>query len=206
MDRPNTMCVLAGGYSARAFDLSLLPGIVIAVNDSAYYSPRWDICVSMDRLWAENRAHLMEKNSQRTFWLRRSTMRNIRPLPNVYAYECNHLSSQFSDQKFCLNGTNSGAVALNLAYQMHPRRLYLVGFDLRLGPRGERHWYPDYPWKNGGGSKPGKLREWEIELSGLMRQLEAADIETVRVLPELKGGSPARRPLPSFGGVNLGGP
>lgn len=203
MERPLTMCVLAGGYSARAFDLTLLPGIVIAVNDAAYYSPRWDICVSMDRLWSENRASWIGKQAGKAVWLRSSASRALPDLPAIVRrYQCDHTSTLFQSEPGFLNGTNSGGVALNLAFQMQPRQLYLIGFDLRLGPRGERHWYPDYAWKNGGGSKAGKLAEWETELAGLMAQLQRADIEPVRVMPQLGHGSPARRSLPSFGGVS----
>jgi hypothetical protein len=41
-----------------------------------------------------------------------------------------------SDEPDTLNGTNSGGVALNLAYSLKPRQLLLFGFDYRRGPKG----------------------------------------------------------------------
>lgn len=40
---------------------------------------------------------------------------------------------------------NSGAQAINLAYLFGCRRILLLGFDMRLGPKGEKHWHPDHP-------------------------------------------------------------
>jgi hypothetical protein len=36
-------------------DLARIPGTIIAINDSAIHLPRFDIVVSMDRLWTEYR-------------------------------------------------------------------------------------------------------------------------------------------------------
>ncbi len=66
----SVITVLAGGWSASRFDLHKLPGTIIAVNDAAYYAPRWDLCVSMDRLWSENRWQLITKCGK-PVWLRR---------------------------------------------------------------------------------------------------------------------------------------
>lgn len=128
--------VLAGGWSASQFDLAKLPGTVIAVNDSAVYAPRWDICISMDRLWSENRFDWMRKQ-KKPIWLRRSTIKNFEQLEHMTAFDNDHVSTILSDEEYLLNGTHSGFCALNLAYQMRPRDIYLVGFDMTRGPRGE---------------------------------------------------------------------
>lgn len=184
--------VLAGGWSASRVDLAKLPGMVIAVNDSAYYAPRWDICVSMDRLWAENRWRLIEHSTAKQFHLRKSTMKNVsaKGLGHVHLFENDHTAIVLSDDVGTLNGTSSGMCALNLAYQLSPRELYLVGFDMALGPRGERHWFPDYPWKNGGGSGAGKLAEWSRQFETAAVQLDQAGI-SVRVCAE-------RSPVPRW--------
>jgi hypothetical protein len=171
--------VLAGGWSAKQFDLEKLPGTVIAVNDAAIYAPRIDVVVSMDRLWAEARfskACLFGK----PLWLRRRTLMNIewRAHECVTAFENDHTAQFLSDQPGTLDGGHSGMCAINLAYHMRPKRLYLVGMDLRLGPRGERHWFPDYPWKDGGGSKAGKLAEWARQMKRIEHQLAGVGIES----------------------------
>lgn len=40
---------------------------------------------------------------------------------------------------------NSGFSALNLAYLFGARRFLLAGFDMQLGPDGEKHWHDDHP-------------------------------------------------------------
>lgn len=42
-------------------------------------------------------------------------------------------------------GSNSGHAAVNLAYLWGARRIFLLGYDMRLGLNGERHWHPDHP-------------------------------------------------------------
>lgn len=40
---------------------------------------------------------------------------------------------------------NSGFQAVNLATLFGARRIILLGFDMMLGPEGQRHWHPDHP-------------------------------------------------------------
>jgi hypothetical protein len=64
----------------------------------------------------------------------------------------------FTDQVGVLNGTNSGLCGFNLAYQMRPKQILLFGFDMKRGPNGEAHWFPDYPWaKPGGATTSGQI-------------------------------------------------
>lgn len=173
--------ILAGGWSASLFDLRKLPGFVIAVNDAAIYSPRVDAVVSMDRIWAEHRFEQVRKLNV-PIYLRKSTIRNFEIDDTVTAFENDHTSTVLSDKPSHLNGTHSGFCALNLAYQMRPKDLFLVGFDMKLGPRGERHWYPPYPWKSGGGSSSGKLAEWGQQFESAARQLSEAGVRAYLAL------------------------
>ena len=40
---------------------------------------------------------------------------------------------------------NSGMQAVNLAFLFGSRRVLLAGFDMKLGPEGEKHWHADHP-------------------------------------------------------------
>ena len=171
----DTITIVAGGWSASRFNLAKLPGQIIAVNDSARYLPRCDIAISMDRLWAENRVEQIKRLGI-PLWLRRSASRSIEDFPLLTRFDNDHESTTLSDAPGVLNGTHSGFCALNLAYQMKPRAIILIGFDMAHGPRGERHWFPDYPWKNGGGSSVGKLAEWATQFETAARQLLASQI------------------------------
>lgn len=178
-----TYSVIAGGFSVSRINLHRLPGFVIAVNDAALYAPRVDVILSMDRLWVENRFEQASKFGKPMF-VRRGNLRNVTaPIPeHVVEFECDHTSTVLSDEYHHFNGTNSGMCAVNLAFQRRPDRLLLLGFDGCNGPKGEKHWFPDYPWKSGGGSKPKTLERWDDELNGPISRCIAAGIETIRIV------------------------
>lgn len=172
--------MLAGGYSARRF-LDRLEGLVIGVNDAALRAPRGGIALSMDRLWAEHRWDELRTRSGAT-WLRRAAVKNIADRPSwLRVFDCDATSLALSDAEGVLNGTHSGLCAINLAYQMRPKRLVLIGFDMKKGPNGEAHWYPPYPWAPQGATSSGKFKAWAAQFDGPARQLREAGI-TVEVL------------------------
>jgi hypothetical protein len=171
--------VLAGGWSASRFNLAALPGTIIAVNDAALNAPRWDICLSMDRLWAEHRWSWIEQQ-RRPVYVRGSTLKNVVPdgLDHVVPFANDHTSTTLSDEPGRLNGTHSGFCALNLAYQLRPSELYLVGFDMARGPANEAHWFPQYPWVKNHATSTGKLAIWAQQFATAARQLRDAGIAT----------------------------
>lgn len=151
--------VVAGGWSVRELNLERLPGLVIGVNDSGLLLPRCDIALSMDRTWSEHRALLLAERRQYTM-LRRSAIKNVTAWPELGVFECDHTSGVMSDEEGVLNGGNSGICALNLAYQMRPKRIFLCGFDMSRGPNGECYWYADYAWSPGGATSNTRYAEW----------------------------------------------
>ena len=171
--------IVAGGWSASQFDLEKLPGTVIGVNDAGLLVPHVDIIVSMDRLWAENRIDQL-RGLRKPTWLRKRTLMNIDLtgcLSWITPFENDHQSTVLSDQPGTLNGTHSGFCALNLAYQLKPCDLYLVGFDMARGPKGEAHWFPPYAWSvNSTGAA--RLAVWAQQFEGAAKQLTYAGIRT----------------------------
>jgi len=170
--------IVAGGWSASQFDLGKLPGTIIGVNDAGLLVPHVDVIVSMDRLWAENRMDQL-RGLRKPTWLRRRTLMNIdlTGCPWVTPFENDHQSTELCDTPGTLNGTHSGFCALNLAYQMRPRTLYLVGFDMARGPKGEAHWFPPYPW-SASSTGAARLDVWAKQFDGAAAQLREAGIQT----------------------------
>lgn len=165
--------VVAGGWSVRDISLAHLCGQIIGVNDAACHLPAVDIAVSMDRRWTEYRWGWLCRRA-RTAWLRRSAVQNIDCSREVAAgwlhiFECDHESTRFSDVPGMLHGTNSGLVALNLAYQLQPSRLYLLGFDMCRDRAGCASWHAPYPWAPSGATSNGKYAAWAKQFQ------EAAD-------------------------------
>ncbi len=181
---PDVVSVLAGGWSVSGLDLSRLPGFVIAANDSGVRAPKVDAVVTMDRLWMEYRwPRLCELG--RPTWARPAALKNITSRPNwLKVFDCDWQSAEFSDDPAILNGTNSGGCALNLAYQLRPKRVVLFGFDMGRSPKtGRAYWHDDYPWRPGGGTSPGKYAEWARQFGPAARAFAAAGIEVLNASP-----------------------
>lgn len=184
--------IIGGGWSVRDIDLAKLPGTVIAVNDSARRAPLWHVAVSMDRLWAENRIDfLREHNAARDcpkeVWLRRSAVQNlpeVAALPWVKVFDNDNTDTKFSPDESRLNGTNSGACALNLAWRMWPRRVFLLGFDMNRDEAGRAYWYPPYPWTTSGGSTSArKYATWADQFQNAAACFAATGCQVFNVSP-----------------------
>lgn len=78
-----------------------------------------------------------------------------------------------------LNG-NSGFQAINLAYLFGSRRILLLGFDMRLGPGGQKHWHPDHPSPL---MQAQTFPEWMHNSKRLAVDLEAEGCEVVNCTP-----------------------
>lgn len=137
--------IVGGGWSASQVDLRTLPGLIVGVNNAAFYAPRVDVVVSMDRRWSEFRWPWIREQGEAgklQAWLRRSACKNLpEEFPWLRKFENDHTRSEFSAEPDTLHGTNSGGCALALAYALKPRTVYLFGYDLRPGPKGQGHWY-----------------------------------------------------------------
>lgn len=74
-----------------------------------------------------------------------------------------------------LNG-NSGYQAINLAYLFGARHIVLVGFDMKLGPNGEKHHHKDHPATCVQGQTFG---QWLLQGARLAKDLEAHACDVV---------------------------
>lgn len=180
--RPSIVSVVAGGWSVSLVDKQNIPGTIIAVNDSLLHLPRVDIVVSMDRMWTEHRWSELRERAVPA-WIRSAALKNmpgtrVSPstiAPWLHVFECDHMSATFTEDFWHLNGTNSGHCAMNLAYVMKPQEVYLFGFDMRLGPHGQKHWYPDYPWKKGNSKAP--RADWINDMARAAAMFDRAKIK-----------------------------
>lgn len=75
---------------------------------------------------------------------------------------------------------NSGVQALNLAYLRGFERVILLGFDMKLGPNGEKHHHPDHPAPCVQGATFG---EWLHKLQAVARDLKATKCEVLNATP-----------------------
>ena len=180
----SVMSIIGGGWSFSQIDHSKVPGYVITCNDAfKYFQGNIHCAITMDRLWTEYRWDDLKKLGK-PFFARRSALQNIPDWKEqnwVHMFDNDHKSVTFSDDVFTLNGTHTGACALNLAYQHRPRELYLFGFDMQRGPQGQPYWYPSYPWSPSGATKPAKYVAWGFEFEAIAKQMKSIGIQTYLV-------------------------
>lgn len=157
----DVITVVGGGWSAAEIVKQPLPGFVIGANEAGV-RVKCDVAVSMDRLFVENRWPQISARAI-PFHARKSALYNIVERPNwLHPFDCDHKSGMFSEDAATLNGPNSGHCALNYAWLLRPRTLYLVGFDMNRNPKtGEAYWHKAYAWsKPKGGTGSGRYAEW----------------------------------------------
>ena len=75
---------------------------------------------------------------------------------------------------------NSGMGAINLAYLFGARRILLLGMDMKLGPKGEKHWHGDHPKPLVQGLV---FNDWIHKARDLTKGLKAEKIEVINCTP-----------------------
>lgn len=75
---------------------------------------------------------------------------------------------------------NSGMGAINLAYLFGARRILLVGMDMKLGPKGEKHHHPDHPKPLVQGLV---FTDWLHKARDLAKGLKAEKVEVINCTP-----------------------
>lgn len=151
--------IVGGGPSLKAFDWSLLNGeLSIAVNRAfEFFDP--SVCFSMDDRFfnwvqagkANGKSQYRPEQPER-FWKHKSMKTWVqiskRAFPEGIYTLLNAgqvgLTKLMSDG--VATGENSGFAALNLAVNLGPSLIYLLGFDMRGGEDGKQAWFHDgYP-------------------------------------------------------------
>ena len=66
-------------------------------------------------------------------------------------------------------GGNSGFQAMGLAIHFGASRVYLLGYDMKFGNGGRKHWHGDHP-SNLGNPVPSFMRQWVTFFAQAERQ------------------------------------
>lgn len=165
--------IVAGGWSVRPEHIAFLNGYcgsnIVCVNDAALHIQRPDCAVTMDRKWLMNRWENLHVRG--VFIYHRGGAGAVPDRVRHHAFVNNNRAGPMSGCRnpLTLDGNNSGACALNLAYHRGYERVFLLGFDMQKGPNGENHFYPDYEW-NVNSTKPGALKGWAGSFSEAAEQ------------------------------------
>ena len=86
-----------------------------------------------------------------------------------------------SDPTLLHTGGNSGYQAVNLAVLLGAKRILLLGYDMKHGPNGEKHWHEDHSANN---PPPAQLADWVKIYATMLPDLEKAGVVVVNCTPE----------------------
>lgn len=143
----DTFICLGGGPSLTPADVDFVRGKarVIAVNDAYRLAPWADVLYACDDRWWKwqhrERPSEIAAFGGLKFSLKRESARyaGVQVLRNT------------GDQGLELsptglrNGRNGGYQAINLAVHLGASRVLLLGYDMKLGEKGEKHWFGEHP-------------------------------------------------------------
>ena len=134
--------IIGGGPSLRGFDWALLEGRqVIAINRAYEMLPNATVVYFTDaRFWEWHRSNLLDHLGR----LITSASKQVKH-PRVELYRLTGTEG-IDETPGCLrHGNNSGFAAINLAYHLGARHVYLFGYDFCYGAEGESHWHSGHP-------------------------------------------------------------
>lgn len=140
-----TTWIIASGPSLTREDCNKIRGCkAIAVN-TAYHSAPWvDVLYACDLRWWD--WHYSQDEMRFEFqgerWTQDEGARNKYHLKWIRSERNPGLSR---DGRLIHQGANGGYQACNLAYHWGARRIRLLGFDMKAGPGGKKHFHGDHP-------------------------------------------------------------
>lgn len=125
----------------------------VAVSDAFRLIPEPDVLYAADGAWWAAHPDAADLDCERWTQGAQTGLSSpaaeqwaaLRPKLNVIVSERSDVPS-FNPAKIS-QGSNSGFQAVNLAVLMGATRIILVGFDMSVGPAGERHFFGDHPGK-----------------------------------------------------------
>lgn len=167
--------IVAGGPSARAFDLDRLAGKkVVAVNDAVGLFPMATFLAgnvsifSADKDWVTRNRCLLALPFAQNYvaipelpWLHFA-------VPSVIYLIRSHEAGLSDDLRYLCTGGNSGYAAINLAYLKRATEIHLVGYDMDPNERG-----------NGD-----KFAEWAPKFRDMLPQLKARGVTVINHNPD----------------------
>jgi len=152
-----TIIICCTGPSLKNFDFTSLKdkGYIIAVNDAGKYIPFADAWFTLDPWGCGAAGKQIPPNFQGDLFAAvpedfgtptaKSTTHRVTPHPKMnYLHRiafhtindykpADYLSWGLNEDSSCINTGNSGFGALNLAYHMRPKRVFLLGIDATSG-------------------------------------------------------------------------
>ena len=179
LDWTGETCVIAASgpslsdLQCKIAEESGLP--IIAVNTTYKRFAAPDVIYACDYLWYRHHHAAIPKALHARCWTQDRSSAERFNLKFVRQASRPGLG----DKVLQVNG-NSGFGAINLAYLFGCKRILLIGFDFKLGAKGERHWHPDHPAPL---VQHQPFGEWIHKGQVLAKDLKAAGVEVINCTP-----------------------
>ena len=173
-----TCVILASGPSLTAEQVAAVSGRgmkLIAVNATYKIAHHADVLYAGDFLFWKIYLADIKKNFAGQLWTQDGSA--------AERYKINYLKGVNEiglGKKFVHMNGNSGFQAINLAYLFGCRRVLLLGFDMKTGPKGEKHWHADHPNQL---MQAQCFGDWIHKSTKLAEDLAAAGCDVVNCTP-----------------------
>lgn len=185
-----TAAILASGPSMTRAQAEAVRGKcrVIAVNNQGIdtdcdgamvpaLAPWADILYAADTKWWR---YYHERALK--FEGRKVTIRDTLPWREVYSLKQSVDHASFDPRPTHLvSGGNSGYQAVHLAVHLGVKRVILLGFDMKNGRNGRRHWFGDHPGRL---KAHGAYAGWHRAFDKFAKVLDHMNIEVLNCTPE----------------------
>jgi hypothetical protein len=170
-----TCVILASGPSLTSEQVEFVhtkPVKTITTNSTAFVAPWADVFFAVDFLWWKT---YYQRVDRKRCWTQDRT--------SAERFQLNYVRQSarpgLGKKEIQSNG-NSGFASINLAYLFGCRRIVLVGMDMKLGPKGQRHHHPDHPAPM---VQHQTFSEWVFKSVVLSRDLREAGCEVLNATP-----------------------
>jgi hypothetical protein len=171
---------IGGGPSAGVADLVRIAGRAhcIAINNSYLLAPFADVVYFADKQWWDwhhARKEFMSHPGQK------ATIENTGMLiPDFDVFMLHNDGNEgLSERPNALNtGSNGGYQAVNLAWHSRPKKILLVGYDMRY-PGGKSHWHGGHPTKMPESHYTMYARKFDT----MLPQLKRSGVEVINCSP-----------------------
>lgn len=171
--------VIGGGSSLRSFNFNFLDGRnTIGANEAFRLGPA--LCSRLlfaDWKWWRARKFDLEDYARKggiVYSICPDTERFHLP----WLRQLGRGSPLLSSQKDTLGWNhNTGAAAINLAFLLGAKRIFLLGFDMTADPTGQTHWHN---WR-GGPTPPSSYVRFISSMAGMAAGLKGKGIEVLNV-------------------------
>lgn len=134
----STIVCIASGPSLTAEDCAFVRGRarVIAINTSYQRAPWADVLYASDAKWWQE-----HRGAPDFTGLKYAFDSDAAKWPGVQVLQNRGAEGLELSPDGLRHGNNSGYQALGLAFHLGARRIVLLGYDMQVGPSGQRNWH-----------------------------------------------------------------